>query len=556
MRGTNVRQHPLTPALSPTIRPPLYSSPSVGERGQKLVRDSSEVEMTPIESMGTRRLVLALMFLAMIVGPRFTEQALTLAEEKTAPSKTAEGDSEDWQIIQMSGQKVGYAHATTKTEVRDGKTIYITEIVTRLTIKRFGGELISVVNQRTEEDGDGHLLSFSLLQDNPPASKTESKGRVSGNVLTLETSSSGKSFTREIKLPDDLKSSVWFDRQLKDTPMKVGETRSFKTFEPGLARVTEVSIKQIEPGETKLLSGKVVKLQRSEMRQSILPLIVTTAYADDAGEMLKSSIGLLGMETFTCTAEEALKEIEAANLDLGVDTIIKAGVIDRAFDSRMITYRLEPTDYDPRAVFPDSMTQQLVPAENGTYQLVVTALDAGTEGTEPAPEPKYLASSRFIDLDDEQIIKLANEMAGPETDPVKIAIAGEKFVHGHLKLKNFSSAMATASEVARSQSGDCTEHGILLAALLRTKKIPSRVVTGLVYATSLKGFGGHMWTEAYLKGRWVPLDATLAHGHGDAVHLKTGDSALEDSSALPVESFLPLIHTIGRTKLAVEKAEY
>ena len=116
--------------------------------------------------------------------------------------------------------------------------------------------------------------------------------------------------------------------------------------------------------------------------------------------------------------------------------------------------------------------------------------------------------------------------------------------------------MATASEVARSKSGDCTEHGILLAALLRAKKIPSRVVTGLVYANSLKGFGGHMWTEAYLKGRWIPLDATLAQGHGDAIHLKTGDSALEDSSALPVESFLPLIHTIGRTKLSVEKVDY
>lgn len=509
--------------------------------------------MTSIEPVGKRRLALALQFLVMIVGTLFCPPSFTQADDKAAATTS---DTDDWQIIQMSGQKVGYAHATTQTEVRDGKTIYITEIVTRLTIKRFGGQLISVVNQRTEEDSDGHLLSFYLLQDNPPTSKTESRGRVNGNVLTLETTSSGKPFTREIKLPDELKSSVWFDRQLKDNPMKVGETRSFKTFEPGLAKVTEVTIKQIEPGETKLLSGKVATLQRSEMRQSILPLIVTTAYTDDAGEMLKSSIGLLGMETFTCTSEEALKEIESAHLDLGVDTIIKTGVIDRAFESRKITYRLEPTDYEPQAVFPNSLTQQLVAGDKGAFQLVITALDAGTEGTEPAPDPKYLSSSRFIDLDDTEIIKLANEMAGTETDPVQIALAGEKFVHGHLQLKNFSSAMATASEVARSGSGDCTEHGILLAALLRVKKIPSRVVTGLVYANSLKGFGGHMWTEAYLKGRWVPLDATLAYGHGDAVHLKTGDSALEDSSALPVESFLPLIHTIGRTKLTVEKVEY
>ncbi len=517
--------------------------------------------MTHFESFGSRRTVLGRLLLLLLLFFAITWSQWSLdtsaqAADKSPQSQAEEGDTDDWQIIQMSGQKVGYAHTTTKTEVRDGRTIHVTEIVTRLTIKRFGGQLKSEVNQRTEEDAEGHLLSFYLLQDNPPTSKTESRGKVSGNILTLETTSSGKSFTREIPLPEDLKSSTWFDRTLKTNPLQVGETRSFKSFEPGLAKVTEISIKQIEPGKTKLLSGEIVQLQRSEMRQSILPFVVTTAYTDEAGEMKKSSIGLLGMETFSCTAEEALQEIASAHLDLGVDTIIQTGVIDRAFETRKITYRLEPTDYDPRNVFPDSLTQQLIPGENGTFQLVVSAVDPGTEGSEQAPDAKYLSSSRFIDLDDPQIIQLAKEMAKSETDPVEIAILAEKFVHGHLNLKNFSTAMATASEVARSRSGDCTEHGILLAALLRVHKIPSRVVTGLVYANSLKGFGGHMWTEAYLKGRWVPLDATLAKGHGDAVHLKTGDSSLEDSSALPVESFLPLIHTIGRTKLTAEKVGY
>ena len=479
-----------------------------------------------------------------------------LAEDRTAASTQAEGDTDDWQIILMSGQKVGYAHATTKTEARDGKPVIVTEVFTRLSIKRFGGQLTSETNQRTEEDAEGHLLSFSLLQDNPPASQTEARGRVQANVLTVETTSSGKTFTQEIALPEDVKSSTWFDRSLKESPMKVGESRTFKTFEPSLAKITEVTITQLEPAETKLLSGEVVKLNRSAMTQSILPLIVTTVYADEAGEMKKSSVGLLGLETFSCSSEEALKEIAAANIDLGIDTLVKVGVIDRAYETRKVTYRLEPTDYDPRTVFVESATQQLVPGESGAFQLIVSAVDPGTRGEEPAPEAKYLSSSRFVDLEDPLIVKLASEMAGAETDPVKVAILAEKFVHSHLKLKNFSTAMATASEVAKSQSGDCTEHGILLAALLRVKQIPSRVVTGLVYAPSLKAFGGHMWTEAYLNGRWVPLDGTLAKGHGDAVHLKTGDSALEESSALPVESFLPLIHVIGRTKLSIENAEY
>ena len=271
--------------------------------------------------------------------------------------------------------------------------------------------------------------------------------------------------------------------------------------------------------------------------------------------MQKSSVGLLNMETFSCTSAEALKEIAAAHIDLGIETLVKVDEIERPFEARRIFLRLEPTDYDPQTVFVESETQQVIPGENGVFQLVVTAMHPGTAGSEPAPAEKYLSSSRFVDLADPLIVKLADEAAGGETDPVQIAIKMEAFVHKHLKLKNFSTAMATASEVAKSQSGDCTEHGVLLAALLRAKKIPSRVVTGLVYASSLKAFGGHMWTEAYLNGRWVQLDATLAKGHGDAIHLKTGDSALEESSALPIESFLPLIHVIGRTKLTLERVE-
>ena len=480
-----------------------------------------------------------------------------LSEDKSAPvqAKSA-ADSDDWQIIKMSGQKIGYAHSVTRTEIREGHPITVTEVFTRISIKRFGGKLTTDVIQRTEEDADGQLLSFYSLQDNPPFSKTESRGTVKDKVVTLETISSGKTFTKEIVLPDDVKSATWFDRSLKNSPLKVGETRSVRTFEPTLGKITELSVKQLDPEETPLLSGEVVKLSKSEMTQSLLPGITTTVYSNAAGEMKKMSMGLLGMEMFGCSSEEALKEIAAADLDLGIDTLVKVGVIDRAYETRKVTYRLEAMDYDPKTVFLESSTQQVLPGEGGAYRLVVSAVDSSLPGNEPAPDGQYLSSSRYVDLDDPLIVKLAHEMAGEETDAAKIANLAEAFVHKHLKLKNFSTAMATASEVAASQSGDCTEHGILLAALLRVKKIPSRVVTGLVYAPSLKAFGGHMWTEAHLNGRWVALDGTLAKGHGDAVHLKTGDSALEESSALPVESFLPLIHVIGRTKLSVEQVEY
>ena len=74
--------------------------------------------------------------------------------------------------------------------------------------------------------------------------------------------------------------------------------------------------------------------------------------------------------------------------------------------------------------------------------------------------------------------------------------------------------------MAESREGDCTEHAVLLAALARACGIPARVAIGLVYVDQAGGFGYHMWTEMYLSGHWIPLDATLGQGGIGAAHLK------------------------------------
>lgn len=472
------------------------------------------------------------------------------------PKAGTDPASDEWQIVQIQGQRVGYAHSSTRSEVRDGKKVIITEVFTHLSITRFGTKLVNNVNQITEEDENGQILSAYVLNENPPSSRTETRAKRVGDTMQLETTTRKKSFTSEIDLPADVKSGTWFDRTLKDKPLKVGESRTFRTFEPTMAKVVDVTVTQMEHEATRLLSGEFVKLQKSQMKMSALPGVVTTSYTDDAGSVKKIAITLLGMETFGCTKDEALKEIAASNIDLGVDSLVKVGLIDKAVDARRITFQLRAKEFDPTAVFPNTPDQTLTAGEAGTWSLQLTAVDPGTAGQEPVPAPIYLSSSRHLDLKDPLIVRLAGEIAPDETDPTRIAVAAETFVHKHLNLKNYSTAMATASEVAASRSGDCTEHGVLLAALLRVKQIPSRVVVGLVYVPKLEAFGGHMWTEAYLNGRWTALDATLARGRGDALHIKTADSALEDSGSLPIESFLPLMHSLGRFSVTVEKVEY
>ena len=136
-------------------------------------------------------------------------------------------------------------------------------------------------------------------------------------------------------------------------------------------------------------------------------------------------------------------------------------------------------------------------------------------------------------------------MQVPPESEVDLVYALRDLVHNHISSKHLSTAYASASETARTGSGDCTEHAVLLAAVLKARAIPARVCHGLVYvelggdaisgeapsraaggdqaggaagatvaadgsaapATAPAQFGWHMWTQAMVRRRPMDLDA-------------------------------------------------
>ena len=113
--------------------------------------------------------------------------------------------------------------------------------------------------------------------------------------------------------------------------------------------------------------------------------------------------------------------------------------------------------------------------------------------------------------------------------------------------------VATAAEVADTLVGDCTEHSVLLAALCRARKLPCRIVIGLVYHPPDQGFAYHMWNEVWIDDRWIPMDATLAHGGIGAAHIKLAHSSLHGVGAY--STFLPVLHVLGQLELEVLEVE-
>ena len=481
---------------------------------------------------------------------------VSLGADESAGDGAPKSD-ESWQVIEMGGARVGYGHVATYHRTGDdGADVIVTDMLNSMRIKRFGQALEMTVRQHTEETVDGELLSFRYQMENPPISSTETVGTIEGDQLKLEIHANGAVQTTMVDWDPDVKSPAWQDRNLEEHPLKPGESRSFEMYDPQLNQVGTVTLTEKGPARTKLLDGTVIDTTCVSMSHSLIPLVSIESYVDEAGETVKTETKLLSVVTYTVDRETALKEIQDQPVDLAIDTLVKVEPIKDAHDRKRIVYRITTAGGDAAEHFPSGATQQVERVSDQVAAVTVRALpEKGEAGAEDSPGPQYLKATRFLDCDNALVAKHADAAADADLAAPAAARAMEKYVQTEMRDKNFATGLATASEVAENLEGDCTEHAVLLAAMLRAHKIPSRVAVGLVYSERHSAFAGHMWTEAYLDGVWTPLDATLGRGGIGAAHIKVADSALDENAPTPIAAFLPMIHLLGQISIEVVSAE-
>ncbi len=183
-------------------------------------------------------------------------------------------------------------------------------------------------------------------------------------------------------------------------------------------------------------------------------------------------------------------------------------------------------------------------AKTKSFELHVSARHGPEKNAiaEPAPGKEFTSSNFFINWDNDAVkghaAKAVAGLLATASDWDK-AVAVERWVNANMKAFEFSQAMATADNVAKTLSGDCTEYAMLAAAMCRAVGVPSRTALGVVYAPGKDGkpfLAYHMWTEVYAGEQWVPIDATLGMGGVGPGHVKITDHSWHDE-----KSFAPLL---------------
>ena len=496
-------------------------------------------------------------------------------ETPAPPNVTAENESETpettWAVLLWGGDRIGWTRTATAPLSQDegGGDGTRTDTETSMAFRRFGQKIAMSVELTTVENAAGELRSFTIVTKNPGSAETAATGVRDGDVLELTTTVNGAETVREIPLPPGLKSPSHLDTVLKDGSLDAGGPVSFQTFFPELGQVGTVTVtKAAAAAPVELPTGETRDLTAVTVTQDVLPF-PSTLYVDADGESVFDSLDFLGQQlvTYEVSRGEALRALfdkgDGSGTDMGFDMLVSVDRVPDVHQTRTIVYEVAVEDADAADLFLAADSQNVAPLGDGRARVTAVGLPVVPTATAGAA-PKFLGSTRYLQSDDARVVAHANAASPAGAPAGRVAADCAAYVGRTLTDKGFSTALASAAEVAENLAGDCTEHSVLCAAMLRARGVPSRVCVGLVTIPGRGQMGGHMWVEAFLDADgpdgpadplWVPLDPTITGGAIGGGHLLLGRSDLNEDAAAPIASFLPMLEVIGRLTVKVIDSE-
>jgi hypothetical protein len=368
----------------------------------------------------------------------------------------------------------------------------------------------------TGAGGELRGFSFRLTTASRRAPfETTVLGKVEGDelVLTIRSADSERTERRRIDEPIVLPLNIYYS--LASRGFTPGESYRLRLFDPMTLSDGEAVI-AVKGPEIVRWGGREEEANRL---QTTFAGLTTTAWVNVKGEVLQEETPL----GWTLLKEAPESSLQAQDTSSAPDVLVMSAVpaLGFASDASGLT----------------AATLELVRFPDG-----FDALDGGrqrregarVEITREAPPylgqamldedetRRFLAADSFIQSDDPEIVRFAEQIAG-DARGVERAKALSTWVYENLT-KSPTLSIPSATEILKQRVGDCNEHAVLFTALARAAGIPTRIATGLTYASGQ--FYYHAWPEVFLGG-WLALDPTLGQFPADPLHLRLLTGGIE-----------------------------
>jgi len=491
-----------------------------------------------------------------------------LAAPVLGQAKPADGEwktiEDRWYEMSISDARAGYMHV----EVFEDGERYRTDSETKMKVGRGGIVIEITMTSSFTETHDGTPLRLSSVQDMSLQVIEQEWIFKDGRVLE-RTSQAGREKIREQPWPEGgWLTPVAVDRFIAEQ-IEAGQREiKYAMLSPdqGLKPV-QVTMTYVGDSLFPINDDQVIPVTEWKTLTSVLPVEAREMYDNEHHSVYSEVNAQFGKIVTTLSTREAALGLEPAEVaaaggnaaagnqgqgmpaagapvapaapareevpELMLESFVKVDQpIRNPHKSTTAMLRLKAKKGSLPELPSAGAQRAMIDGETGEVLLAIDINDNLPASGEDAANEEYLEATTMVDAADELIAKLAERaVRGRGDDDFAKAEALRTFVHRHISRKGLATAFASASETARTRTGDCSEHGVLLAAMLRAEGIPSRVAVGLVYADSFAGaehiFGWHMWTQALIDGAWVDFDATLPARYS-AAHVLTGVSSLAE----------------------------
>lgn len=455
---------------------------------------------------------------------------------------------DEWFTLSLGGSRCGWMN---ERVTLDGPRVETTS-ETRITVGRAGAEVSMAIAWRFVESPTGMPVECEVRTESG-SDQSRAIYRFLPEGISVAESAGGRTITRTLARPP----SPWL------TPAQV-ESATHAARVQGLA---EIAYMTIDPGSA--ISVIAITSKRTEqcsdgssrwMTTNATLGLVSEDLIDASGALLTSKTRLPIGDLVATRTDKAVATApwKAATFDLIEKTLVALSAPqDALLSARRATLRVWRADH-AAVELPSAGAQSVAVQPDGSAQVEIDVRRTSTADEAERGDRALLASTAMIDASDPAIVAcaaraLAAAHLAPDSPQTARAEALRKFAYRFITKKDLATAFASASAVAASHSGDCSEHAVLLAALLRSQGIPARVASGLVYADEFahkRGvFAWHMWTQALIDGQWRDLDATLGDRPFHPGHLLIATS-VQDDAAIDAD-FSRLLTTIGTLRLEV-----
>jgi hypothetical protein len=448
-----------------------------------------------------------------------------------------------WFVVKITGSPVGFA-SETRMSGADG---FRARSTLRLDMSRMGQPITMLMSSEAVDGEDGRTRSLETsLQSSMMEVKTTAI--LEGDTVRLRIQSTGFEQTENIPWEEGAVGAATADLRVARELRAGSRSFSYRVFDPDRRGFATMRVQRVDANPEEI-DGRTQQPLAFEEYEGDDAVPLSTTWFDEDYLPFRVVFVQMGMEiVLERVTPEKMKTID---LEPDFDIIRHSTIPCEGFPTdpsavEDVTLRLKFTRPTWKAEDFSGPNQQVVGQGEDWLELRLTRQTSQWITVSGDRLSDFLLPDRYIQSEHPEIAAAADSIRAASGAQAgwHLAVEIAKWVNAHVREKDYGRGFATALEVLRDRSGDCTEHSVLLAALLRAAGIPARPVVGL--ACGQNRLVGHMWVEAYVD-YWRTLDAL----DPDTDPIRIRIRAAEDERAVDERDIVRAYSVVGGMRASV-----